>query len=736
MNKLGTETSTYLLQHANNPVDWYPWGEAALKRSVSEDKPILLSIGYAACHWCHVMEHESFEDQETAKIMNENFVCIKVDREERTDLDEIYMKAVQLMTGHGGWPMTVFLTPQLKPFFGGTYFPPVEKHGLPGFKKLLVAVKTAWLSKRDELERSAQAITDHMTSVSEFAGHLPAAQTGKDADRGEVIIRAARQMLPSFDNTWGGFGSAPKFPHTFSLNLAMRCIARPLTRADDLRSLLSEMVTTSLNCMANGGIHDQIGGGFARYATDRKWLVPHFEKMLYDNALLCQTYFNGFRLTGNTYWRRVAEGILDFVMRDLTCPEGAFYSSLDADSEGVEGKYYLWTKDEVEAVLTDDAPLFCQVYGVSQSGNFEHGTNILHLAQPIDEKSWPKILSLNERLLAKRRQRVAPGVDEKILTSWNSLMISAFVDGYAITGQQKYLEAAKQAASFILKELAKDGRLLRTWGQGKAQLNGYLDDYAYFTQSLLDLASVDSNPLWLTKAVLFNESTLKHFIHQENSAEEADNEKCSEGGAQQHLSDAFGVPPSRNGESRGGSQRSAADRALIKSLFYYTSDDHESLLLRPRNDFDGAVPSASAVVVLNLLRLSEINNDARYCQIANATIRSYETLFETAPDQLSSMICALDFKLSEPPALVLSLPAKDMDASQFLLALHDHYLPNKVVVVIKQREDQSSKAILLKDKKPVKDMPTVFICQNFTCQAPIVSPPELRQKLAQLVKGA
>jgi uncharacterized protein YyaL (SSP411 family) len=684
MNKLSGETSTYLLQHANNPVDWYPWGEEALTRSRLEDRPILLSVGYAACHWCHVMEHESFEDADTARLMNEYFVCIKVDREERTDLDEIYMKAVQMMTGHGGWPMTVFLTPQLKPFFGGTYFPPVEKHGLPSFKKLLTAVNTAWQTKRSELEESAQAISLHLSSINNFAGHLKPDLALHDKERKDLIDRAMERMLQSFDKTWGGFGGAPKFPHTFSLDLAMRCNSRTL------RAELSELLTITLDCMATGGIHDQIGGGFARYSTDRQWLVPHFEKMLYDNALLCQTYLNGFRLTGRSYWKRVALAILDFILRDLTSPQGAFYSSLDADSEGVEGKYYVWRKEEIETILGEDAAWFCQVYGVTPAGNFEDGTNILHLKGAMDDETWWKIAPLNEKLLAHRQNRVAPGVDEKILTGWNSLMISALVDGYSLTADEKYLHAAKRAARFILEELSKDGRLFRTWGQGKAQLNGYLDDYAYFTQALLDLASVDGDPQWLSNALLMNEAALRHF-----------KDKDSPG-------------------------------------FFYTSDDHESLLVRPRCEFDGAVPSANAICVLNLLRLSEIKNDDHYRQVADAAIRSYEPLFERAPDQLSTMIAALDFSLARLPVFVLAQKdvSAQVESGGLLFALHKHYLPNKVVVVIKEGLKPYPDLILLKDKMTPGSGPAVFLCQNHMCDAPIVLPEELDTRLAQLKNEA
>ena len=453
-NRLVNETSTYLLQHAYNPVDWYAWGPEALERSKSEDKPILLSIGYAACHWCHVMEHESFEDHDTAEFMNEHFVNIKVDREERTDLDEIYMKAVQMMTGHGGLPMTVFLTPELKPFFGGTYFPPEDRHGLPGFKRLLQALHNAWQNQREEIAESSEELVAHLRSFNELG-----TADGAGTIDYSIIDEGMGKLLKHFDDKWGGFGGAPKFPHTFSIDLAMHC-ASPAYKGKDHRKECLELVTTTLDRMAYGGIQDQIGGGFARYSVDRHWLVPHFEKMLYDNALLCQTYLNGFVLTGREYWADVAVGIMEFVLRELRTEGGAFYSSLDADSEGEEGKFYVWSKNEIiETLGKDDGKFFCDVYGVSKEGNFEHHTNVLHLSatpeelaaknELTEEAFWKKLEPLKKSLMEAREKRVRPGRDEKVLTSWNSLMISALVEGYRVLQEERYLVAAQEAATFI-----------------------------------------------------------------------------------------------------------------------------------------------------------------------------------------------------------------------------------------------------------------------------------------------
>jgi uncharacterized protein YyaL (SSP411 family) len=701
-NKLAGETSTYLLQHAGNPVDWYPWGEEALARARREDKPILLSIGYAACHWCHVMAHESFENTDTAKIMNEHFVCIKVDREERTDLDDIYMKAVQLMTGHGGWPMTVFLTPELKPFFGGTYFPAEDRHGLPSFDRVLLGVNEAWKTKRKEIEESAQDITKHLVTMDDLVGLKEKSKQDTDIKQKDLIIAAVEKMLASFDNRFGGFGSAPKFPHSFSLDLGMRCLSHLTDHKPSLKESLNQMVVTSLDRMAYGGINDQIGGGFARYSVDRQWLVPHFEKMLYDNALLSALYFDGYVLTGRVYWRQVGEAVLNFVSRELSSGHGGFYSSLDADSEGVEGKYYVFTLSEIEQILGPDAAFFCQIYGVSKQGNFEHGTNILHLTDSPEalashhkitvDALWHKLAPLKEKVLKVRQKRVPPGRDEKVLTSWNSLMASSFVKGYEATGNDKYLDAAKATVNFILKEMVIKERLMRTWGQGKAKLNGYLDDYTYFTQTLLDLAGADGDQTWLTKAVFFAEATLKHFDDGNGS-------------------------------------------------LFYTSDDHESLLARPRSHFDSSVPSGTSVAIFNLLRLGRITGERRYTQKAEALISIYQSLFSKLPDQFANMVGALDFALSPWPDIVVALPAGEASGKSLLLELYRHYLPNKVVTVKSCRsnggeggaESQGEEALLLKGKGLVAGKPAVFVCENFTCEEPVTKLEDLRGRLKSKV---
>jgi uncharacterized protein len=687
-NRLVNETSTYLLQHAYNPVDWFAWGPEALTKAKQEDKPILLSIGYAACHWCHVMEHESFEDESTAKLMNDNFVNIKVDREERTDLDEIYMKAVQMMTGHGGWPMTVFLTPELKPFFGGTYFPPQDRHGLPGFKKLLMGLKEAWTAQRDEILKSSEELTSHMRLMDEIV--KPDLEPELDANCLEL---ATDKLTRIFDHLWGGFGNAPKFPHSFSLALAMRYAAPNSKGRAARKEECLEIVNISLDKMAYGGIHDQIGGGFARYSVDRQWLVPHFEKMLYDNALLCKTYLEGYLLTNRSYWAHVSRGILDFVLRELTTEQGGFYSSLDADSEGEEGKFYVWDQDEIKAVLAEDADWFDDVFGVTLSGNFEHGKSVLHLVKSPEELTqkynlsetefWAKVRACSQKLLNAREKRIRPGRDEKVLTSWNSLMITAFIEGYRVLKEPKYLDAALQATNFIFDNLIKDGRLLRTWGQGKAKLNGYLDDYAYFVQTLLDLAEVDANPKWLKEADRLAEILLEQFWDTEN----------------------------------GG--------------LFYTSADHEELVTRPKSHYDGAIPSGSSVAVFDLLRLSRLTGKKNYEERALELLKLYMPFMARVPDQFSNFLCAVDFHLAKETEVACVFPSNaNTKADPTLFALYSHFLPNKVVLCTK--DDHISTSPLLEGRRSVDGQATVYVCSNYTCDAPETDVSQLNTRLDSL----
>lgn len=693
-NKLVQETSTYLLQHAYNPVEWHPWGPEALARSKAEDKPILLSIGYSACHWCHVMEHESFEDESTAEMMNQNFINIKVDREERPDIDEIYMKSVQLLTGHGGWPMTVFLTPQVKPFYAGTYFPPQDRHGMPSFKRILNAVKKAWEEQRSEIEESSSDITMHI-------GMLDKVKAGESELNEELLDKAMEPLLRVFDRTWGGFGGAPKFPHTASISLGMRRW-KSHAAAEDTRNDCKEMVSITLDRMAWGGMHDQLGGGFARYSVDRKWLIPHFEKMLYDNALIPRNYLDAHLITGKSYWLEVARDALDFVLRELTMPEGGFYCSLDADSEGEEGKYYVWKPEEIKELLgKDDGRFICEVYDVSERGNFEHGNSALNFPdgpeaamarlKMSEEEFWSRLKPLRSRLLEAREKRVRPGRDDKMLTSWTSLMISCLLDAYRVISDQRYLDAAVKAANFIVDKLMKDGRLLRTYGRGIAKLNAYLEDYAYTVQAFLDLSACDANPLWLSSALKLNEIVLMHFWDNENSG------------------------------------------------FFYTSDDHEELIARTKHFFDGSTPSASSVSVMNLVRLGRLTGNNEFLEKAESSMKNYTSYFHKAPDQFSNMLCALDAYLADPLEIAVVCDAQTRAAAKDLLSeIYSCYLPNAVLVLADISDPEhnalADSITLLKDRPLQDGKASVYICRKFTCRKPINSVVELKKELAALVK--
>lgn len=693
-NRLIDETSTYLRQHAYNPVDWFPWGEEAISKARAEDKPILLSIGYSACHWCHVMEHESFEDEETAALMNKLFVNIKVDREERTDLDEIYMKAVQMLTGHGGWPMTVFLTPQLKPFFAGTYFPPQDRHGMPSFRRVLLGVESAWTTQRADVEESSTDITKHLSLLDKLQADTEITLST------EVIDDAVSRLIKVFDRTWGGFGGAPKFPHTASISLGVRRLRPGSSEKTGREFECLEMIQTTLDKMAVGGIHDHLSGGFARYSVDRKWLVPHFEKMLYDNALLVRNYFEGYLVTGRTWWKEVAKDILHFVERELLMPEGGFYCSLDADSEGEEGKFYVWTPAEVIAVLgAEDGAWFNRVYGVTDGGNFEHGKSILNFPAVPEELAstlamtesefWNRLNPLRIKLRSARESRIRPGRDEKMLTSWTSLMLSAFVDGYRFTGEQRYLDIATRAADFILDKLYVKGRLLRSYGRGYAKLNGYLDDYACFIQALLDLASVDSNPKWLEHALKLNKVVLSNFLD------------TADGG------------------------------------FFYTSDDHEQLITRSKHFYDGSTPSATSVSVFNLVRLARITGNDEFAAIAERVFAIFAPYFAKAPDQFSNLLCALDFHLSSGTEIVLIANSENEDWKELLKVVNASWLRGAVVVVMDNNRLSSADSIVkelpvLQDRFMIDGKATAYVCHNFACDRPVNDPQLLRERLAIL----
>jgi uncharacterized protein len=602
-NHLADETSPYLLQHQHNPVDWYPWGPEALEKARREEKPIFLSIGYSACHWCHVMERESFESDDVARLLNEHFVSIKVDREERPDLDEVYMLATQLMSGSGGWPMSVFLTPDLKPFFAGTYFPPDDRYGRPGFQNLLRQLADYWQNRREDVHKAANHAALTLAQYSSLQS-----EGGEIAP--DLVPAAVQAMTRDFDPVHGGFGGAPKFPPSMRLTLMLR----EYRRSPDERLL--NVVTTTLDRMARGGIYDQVGGGFHRYSVDQHWLVPHFEKMLYDNALLAPVYLDSFQTTGNEYHARIGREVLEYVLREMTDPGtreaggGGFYSTLDADSEGHEGKFYVWSPEEVAAVLgAEDGSLFCQVYNITPGGNFE-GKSIPNLIERSVEAQaaglgtdssalWTRLDGLRERLREARSHRVWPGLDDKVLTAWNGLMIRAFAAGYRVLGDERYRAAAERAADFVLSTLQQDGRLLRTYRNGEARLNGYLEDYAFMTVALLDLHESTGESRWQAEAERLLETMNEQFWDK----------------------------------SGGG--------------YFFTSHGHEALIARMKSNEDGAIPSGNSMAALALVRLAHLTGRAEYRERADRLLSSYAEMMQRAPAAFPNMLLAADLYRAE-----------------------------------------------------------------------------------------
>jgi len=672
-NHLAQETSPYLRQHAHNPVDWYPWGKEALARARQLDRPIFLSVGYSACHWCHVMEHESFEDPEVGQLLNENFVSIKVDREERPDLDQIYMAAVQLMTRQGGWPMSVFLTPELKPFFGGTYFPPEDHYGRPGFKRVLRYLAQAWNEQRDTVEQQAAQLVEGVQSMLRL-------EPG-EGDLSPQLLRHAGSVLSrSFDTTYGGFGSAPKFPHA----LELRLLLRSARRFDDSDALT--MVRYTLDHMARGGMYDQLGGGFHRYSTDARWLVPHFEKMLYDNALLVPAYLEAFQVTGDASYRRIVEETLAYVLREMTSPDGPFYSTQDADSEGVEGKFFVWSSAEIEHILgKEEARLFCSVYGVSDEGNWE-GHNILNLSRSLvqearllhvaEEELRQRLDPSRKKLLEVRNRRVWPGRDDKVLTSWNGLMIAAFASSYQVLERREYLEAARRAADFVLSRMrSADGRLLRTCGAGApAKLNAYLEDYSFLADALITLYEASFEPRWLEAAIALAEMMIAQFW---------DN---TEGG------------------------------------FFYTGNDHELLIARTKDPHDSSVPSGNSMAVTALLRLAKFTGRQDFLDKAEKTLHLFNPLLNTAPQAAAQMLNALDFYLGPVDEVVVAGNPNANDTLQALRLIRQAYRPNRVLAfqpAVGVAREVEKMIPLLAGKAPSGPV-TTYLCRDLACAAPLV----------------
>jgi uncharacterized protein len=679
-NRLANETSPYLLQHKDNPVDWYPWGEEALKRAREEDKPVLLSVGYSACHWCHVMERESFEDDETARMMNEHFVNIKVDREERPDIDSIYMAAVQALTRHGGWPMTVFLTPDGAPFYGGTYFPPVPSRGMPSFQQLLLSVADAYENRRDEVLQSAESVRDYLRASTGAA--MPEAESAGT----ELLDRAAASLLSQLDRRFGGFGGAPKFPQVMNLEVLLRHYHRTGDR--------SALDGVELTCrqMAQGGIYDQLGGGFARYSVDAYWLVPHFEKMLYDNALLSRLYLETYQATGDAFYRRIAEETLDYVLREMTSEEGGFYSAEDADSEGEEGKFYVWTPGELEAALgPEDASLAARYWDVTERGNFE-GKNILHVVRPPEavadefglspEDLWERIVEIREKLFAVREERVRPGRDDKVLAAWNGLMLRSFALAAHVTGREDYREAAVKNATFIVEKLKENGRIHRSYKDGRARFNGYLEDYAMVADGLAALYETTFETRWLVEADTLFDAVSELFWDED------------------------------------------------KRAFYDTPADHEELVTRPRDVYDNAAPSGTSVATEVLLKLALLLDRNDYRQRAEDVLEELAGGMEKVPSAFGRLLCALDFSTSEPREVAVVGDPDAPDTKALLKTVYEGYLPNKVVAGRGPDDDEAGGLIPLLAQRPARDgKATAYVCVHYACQTPTTDPEELSRQL-------
>jgi uncharacterized protein len=667
-NHLIHETSPYLLQHAHNPVDWYPWGEEAFEKARKENKPVLLSIGYSACHWCHVMEKESFESEAIAALMNEHFVSIKVDREERPDLDEIYMNAVQMLTGRGGWPMTVFLTPEGKPFFGGTYFPPEDRHGMPGFPKILKAVAQAYRDRPQDVQKSVEQILAALNRMKE-------SREGAEPSSPDAIRRAADQLSQAYDPDYGGFGRAPKFPNAGVFDLFLRCYHF----SKEPRYL--EMVAYTLTKMAEGGIYDHLGGGFHRYSVDEKWLVPHFEKMLYDNAQLIRIYVDALRITQRPIFRRVVEETLTYLLREMLHIEGGFYATQDADSEGEEGKFFVWEYDEVIKILGEETgEIFSRIYDVSEMGNFE-GKNILHpILQPDQAaKFFGKGVKEIENLIAEakaklfqaREKRVKPFRDEKILTSWNGLMLSGLAEAYGTIGDEHYREAAEKTVEFIFANMFRDGFLLHTYKDGQAKLHGYLDDYAFFAAGLLDLYEATFDRSLFERAVQLTETMINEFWDD------------------------------------------------VEGGFFYTGKSHEQLISRTKPAFDSSIPSGNSVATQVLLRLYHYTSEENYLRRAQKTLRIYYDAMVQQPFGFAHMFGALDFYLQKPKEIVLVGERNNKSTEELIRRIHSLYLPNKTLQLVQPGEPLGKVSPALEGKSQVNGKPTVYVCQNFTCSLPM-----------------
>jgi uncharacterized protein YyaL (SSP411 family) len=670
-NRLIFEKSPYLLQHAENPVDWYPWSEKAFLKAKKEDKPIFLSIGYSACHWCQVMEQESFEDDEVAKLINKYFVTIKVDREERPDIDNIYMTVCQLMTGSGGWPLTIIMTPDKEPFFAGTYFPKKAKYGRPGLMEILEQVASLWRKDRPRVLQAGNQVTQTIQNI-------PLSPANGDLTE-ENLKQAYQEFKDSFDEIRGGFGRAPKFPSAHNHSLLLRWWKRS-GEAQALR-----MVEKTLDAMWRGGMYDHLGFGFHRYSTDSKWLVPHFEKMLYDQAMLAIAYIEAYQATGKEQYAEVARQIFSYVLRDMTSPEGAFYSSENADSEGEEGKFYAWTQDEIKAILGNQkGDLFCRFYGVTEKGNLEEGRSVLHIEKPIEEFAIEEGMAVHElnktlkqsrkRLFAAREKRIHPSKDDKVLTDWNGLMIAALSKGSQALNKPEYADAARKAADFLLQELRrKDGRLLHRYREGEAALPAFLDDYTFVVWGLIDLYQATFEARYLQEALALTDDMLRLFWD----------------------------------DTDGG--------------LYFAGSDGEELIARMKDAYDGAIPSGNSVASLNLLRLGRMTMRQELEKKAEKAIESFGKTINSSPTAFSQFFIALDFAVGPVKEIVIAGNLLKEDTNQMLDAVRSRFLPRKVLIL--HPEGGEGKAIekivpFVKHQNKINGKATAYVCESYACKAP------------------
>ncbi|MGD8499506.1 MAG: thioredoxin domain-containing protein [Phycisphaerales bacterium] len=676
-NRLINETSPYLLQHAHNPVDWYPWGTEAFERAQKEDKPIFLSIGYSTCHWCHVMEHESFESEQIAKIMNEHFVSIKVDREQRPDVDQIYMNAVVMMTGSGGWPLSIFLTLEGKPFFGGTYFPPKDIYGRPSFERVLLSIAEAWKNKRRELVNSAGRLSELLQS--------PSAPAEKEKLSPEILKTAFDHFRHTFDAVNGGFGAAPKFPQPTNLSMLL-CYWHRTAETEALH-----MVEETLDAMARGGIYDHIGGGFHRYATDARWLVPHFEKMLYDQALLSKVYLQAYQITKKQRYASTAREVFDYVLRDMTDGDGGFYSAEDADSEGEEGTFYLWDPEQIAHILDkDQARLSNARYGITDRGNFEKGKSILHITASTKqlEEEFQKdqatienaLSSARAKLFEERSKRIRPHRDDKVITAWNGLMISSLAYGGTVLDEHKYIEAAKRSAEFMLSTLHKNGRLMRYYRDGQVVEHAFLDDYAFMTMGLLDLYEATFDTKWLVEANKLSEEMIELFADSE----------------------------------QGG--------------FFLAGKDSEKLIALTKPSSDGAIPSGNSVAALALLKLGRLTMSQHFTQQGSRILEAFSAQLAASPAYSSTMLTALNFSLGPTSEIIIAGNTDAADTKQMLKLARSKFLPNAVVLLYDQDEaDATVYEIVpfMKNQTAIGGKATAYVCENYACKRPVNSIGEL-----------